>query len=68
MPTRIRMRPPPVHFDQLLVLKHLRLTAAVNNLFDSDAITDNSGPSNEGPNLINVLAKRNYSLSFAADF
>ena len=55
-------------FDELLVLKRLRLTAAVNNLFDSDATTDNSGPSSQGPNLINVLAKRNYSLSFAADF
>ena len=54
--------------DGSLVLKRLRLTAAVNNLFDSDATTDNSGPSSQGPNLINVLAKRNYSLSFAADF
>jgi len=56
------------NFEELVGLKHLRLTAAVNNLFDSDAITDNSGASIEGPNLINVLAKRNYSLSFAADF
>jgi len=56
------------NFEELFGLKHLRFTAAVNNLFDSDAITDNAGPSIEGPNLINVLARRNYSLSFAADF
>jgi iron complex outermembrane receptor protein len=49
-------------------LQRLRFTAAVDNLFNSDAITDNAGPSIGGPNLINVLARRNYSVSFAADF
>jgi iron complex outermembrane receptor protein len=56
------------NFEDFIGLKHLRLTAAVNNVFDSHAITDNAGPSIEGPNLINVLARRNYSISFAADF
>jgi iron complex outermembrane receptor protein len=48
-------------------VQNLRLTAAVNNLFDSHAITDNAGHSILGPNLVNVLPRTNYMLSVAAD-
>jgi iron complex outermembrane receptor protein len=44
-----------------------RLALALNNLWNSDAITDNAGPSIAGPNLINVLARRNAMLSVVAD-
>jgi len=44
-----------------------RLTLAINNLWNSDAITDNAGPSIVGPNLVNVLARRNFILSVVAD-
>jgi iron complex outermembrane receptor protein len=47
--------------------KNVRLTFAVNNLWNSDALTDNAGPSILGPNLVNVLVRRNYSISVVAD-
>jgi iron complex outermembrane recepter protein len=48
-------------------LRNLRCTLGLNNLFNSDAITDNAGPSAIGPNLINVLPRRNFMLSVVAD-
>lgn len=47
---------------------NVRLTLAVNNLWNSNAITDNAGPSIEGPNLVNVLPRRNYMLTVVADW
>jgi len=40
-------------------------------LFNSHAITDNAGytaAGPPGPNLVNVLARTNYTLSAVADF
>jgi iron complex outermembrane receptor protein len=49
--------------------RNVRLTFAVNNLWNSDAITDNAGPSvaAPNPNLVNVLPRRNYMISVVAD-
>lgn len=47
---------------------NVRLTLALNNLWNSDAITDNAGPSIEGPTLVNVLPRRNYLLTVVADW
>jgi iron complex outermembrane receptor protein len=49
--------------------RNVRLTLAMNNLWNSDAITDNAGPAIAGPNanLVNVLPRRNYMLSVVAD-
>jgi len=50
-------------------VRNLRFTFAINNLWNSDAITDNAGPSiaAPNPNLVNVLARRNYMISIVAD-
>jgi iron complex outermembrane receptor protein len=50
-------------------VRNLRVTFAVNNLLNSDAITDNAGPSIAAPisNLVNVLPRRNYMISVVAD-
>ena len=48
-------------------LRTLRCTLGLNNLFNSDAITDNAGPSAIGPNLINVMPRRNFMLTAVAD-
>jgi iron complex outermembrane receptor protein len=48
-------------------VENLRLTFAVNNLWNSHATTDNAGPSALGPNLVNVLPRLNYTLSAVAD-
>jgi iron complex outermembrane receptor protein len=56
------------NFMSLPGLENLRLTAAVNNLFNSHAITDNAGPSIAGPKLVNVLPRTNFMLSVVADF
>jgi hypothetical protein len=48
-------------------LQALRCTVGLNNLFNSDAVTDNAGPSAIGPNLINVLPRRNFVLTAVAD-
>lgn len=55
----------------LTAVESLRLTLGINNLFNSHAVTDNAGytaagPS--GPNLVNVLARFNYTFSAVADF
>ena len=49
--------------------RRVRFTFAINNLWNSDAITDNAGPSIAAPNsnLLNVLARRNYMISVVAD-
>jgi iron complex outermembrane recepter protein len=48
--------------------RDMRLTLALDNLWDSHAITDNAGPSILGPNLVNVLPRRNVMLSVVAGF
>jgi iron complex outermembrane recepter protein len=55
------------NLPDLLGSKNLRLTFAINNLWNSGAITDNAGPSIAGPNLVNVLVRRNYSISMVVD-
>jgi iron complex outermembrane receptor protein len=52
-----------------LGVRNVRLTFAVNNLLNSDAITDNAGPSiaAPNPNLVNVLPRRSYMLSVVTD-
>ena len=57
------------HLGDCLAMRNVRLTFAINNLFNSDAITDNAGPSMAAPNssLVNVLPRRNYMLSLVAD-
>src|ERR1700733_2431173 len=44
-----------------------RIQLALNNLWNSNAITDNAGPSIAGPNLVNVLPRRNFMISVIAD-
>ena len=44
----------------------VHLTLALANLFNSAAITDNAGPSVLGPELVNVLPRRNIMLSAVA--
>ena len=44
-----------------------RLDLALSNLWNSNAITDNAAPSILGPNLVNVLARRNFVVSAVAD-
>lgn len=48
--------------------RNVRLTLRVDNLWDTHAITDNAGPSTVGPDLVNVLPRRNYMLSAVVDF
>ncbi len=57
------------HFMDVAGLPDLRVTFAVNNLWNSHAITDNAGIANAAPpqNLVNVLPRLNYMLSFVAD-
>jgi iron complex outermembrane receptor protein len=53
----------------VLGLSNVRLTFSVNNLWDSHAITDNAGLAiaAPNPNLVNVLPRLNYFLSFVVD-
>ncbi len=44
----------------------VRLMLSLDNLWNSDAITDNAGPSALGPDLVNVLPRRNFMLSVVA--
>lgn len=44
----------------------VRLMLSLDNLWNSDAITDNVGPSALGPDLVNVLPSRNFMLSVVA--
>jgi hypothetical protein len=48
----------------------VRLTFAINNFWNSDAITDNAGPAIAAPtaNLVNVLPRRNYMISVVTDW
>lgn len=52
-----------------LDVRNVRLTFAINNLFNSDAITDNAGPSvaAPNPNLVNILPRRNFMMSVVTD-
>lgn len=54
-------------FGPMLNLPNMRLTFSINNLWNSEAITDNAGPSIAGPDLVNVLPRRNYMLSAVVD-
>lgn len=55
-------------FNSLGGINRLRVTFAVNNLWNSDAITDNAGPAIAGnTNLVNVLPRRNFMLSVFVD-
>lgn len=49
--------------------RNVRVTFAINNLWDSHAVTDNAGPSiaAPNPNLVNVLPRLNYMISIVAD-
>ena len=57
------------HLVDWLGTRNLRLTFALNNLWNSHAITDNAGPSVAAPtvNLVNVVPRRNYMISASAD-
>jgi iron complex outermembrane receptor protein len=55
------------NLPRVVETKNARLTFAINNLWNSEAITDNAGPSIAGPNLVNVLVRRNYSISLVVD-
>ena len=46
--------------------QNVRLTLSIGNLWNSDAITDNAGPSVLGPGLVNVLPRRNVMFSVVA--
>lgn len=52
-----------------LEMRNLRLTFALNNLWNSHAVTDNAGPSAAAApsTLINVLPQRSYMISVIAD-
>ena len=52
-----------------LGVRNVRVTFAINNLWNSAAITDNAGPSIGAPNsnLVNVLPRRNYMISLVTD-
>jgi iron complex outermembrane recepter protein len=51
-----------------LETRNMRLTFAINNLWNSHPITDNAGPSiaSPNPNLVNVLPRLNYTMSIVA--
>jgi iron complex outermembrane receptor protein len=57
-------------FAGLPGIEKLRLTFGINNLWNSHAVTDNAGPAIASPNpdLVNVLARTNFTLSAIADF
>jgi iron complex outermembrane recepter protein len=57
-------------FAGLPGIQKLRLTLGINNLWNSHAVTDNAGPAIASPNpdLVNVLARTNFTLSAIADF
>jgi iron complex outermembrane recepter protein len=57
-------------FAGLPGIERLRLTFGINNLWNSHAVTDNAGPAIASPNpdLVNVLARTNFTLSAIADF
>jgi iron complex outermembrane receptor protein len=57
-------------FAGLPGIEKLRLTFGINNLWNSHAVTDNAGPAIATPSadLVNVLARTNFTLSAVADF
>jgi iron complex outermembrane recepter protein len=57
-------------FTGLPGIEKLRLTFGINNLWNSHAVTDNAGPASATPSadLVNVLARTNFTLSAIADF
>jgi iron complex outermembrane recepter protein len=57
-------------FGGLPGIEKLRLTFGINNLWNSHAVTDNAGPAiaSPSPDLVNVLARTNFTLSAIADF
>jgi iron complex outermembrane receptor protein len=57
------------HLVDWLGTRSLRLTFALNNVWNAHAITDNAGPSIAVPNsnLVNVVPRRNYMISAIAD-
>jgi iron complex outermembrane recepter protein len=57
-------------FAGLPGIEKLRLTFGINNLWNSHAVTDNAGPTIATPSadLVNVLARTNFTLSAVADF
>jgi iron complex outermembrane recepter protein len=46
--------------------RNVRLTLSIDNLWNSHAVTDTAGPSVLGPDLVNVLPRRNLMLSAVA--
>lgn len=46
--------------------QNVRLTLAIDNLWNSDPITDSAGPSVLGPELVNALPRRNFMISVVA--
>ena len=46
--------------------QNVRLTLAIDNLWNSGAITDTAGPSILGPDLVNTLPRRNFMVSVVA--
>ena len=46
--------------------QNVRLTLSIDNLWNSSAITDDAGPSILGPELVNVLPRRNFMISVVA--
>jgi iron complex outermembrane recepter protein len=55
------------NFTSVVGNLNARLELALNNLWNSSAVTDNAGPSIAGPNLVNVLPRRNLMMSVIAD-
>lgn len=58
------------NFDRWLGSRNVGLTFAVNNVFNQTPITDSAGRAAvgaSGPLLVNVLARRNYMISFRCD-
>jgi iron complex outermembrane receptor protein len=46
--------------------REVTVTLSLDNLWNSDAVTDKAGPSAIGPDLVNVLPRRSFMLSAAA--
>ena len=57
------------HLLDWLGTRNMRLTLALNNLWNSHAVTDNAGPAIATPtsNLVNVVPRRNFMISATAD-
>jgi iron complex outermembrane receptor protein len=53
--------------DEWVPTRHASVGLQIDNLFDRDAVTDKAGPSAAGPVLVNVLAKRGFTVAFRCD-